>query len=190
MSKWWLMATVVLALALPATSRAGTLGDLQFFLDGAGQGNTLDLLGPLSNEVLTLRFNASTGEGGGILNFSNLRITATGGLMIEPFNNPADCRLAAGCLVTDNELPGLIRFGSVGLILAEQTGVHDLAVLTISGLGTLQIESGEYTALDPIASFGVAPFTLASVTVVPEPGTLVLVGIGLGGLAVLRRRSG
>ncbi len=185
MRNGWLLAAALLALALPATSRAG---DLQFFLDGAGQGNTLDLVGSLTNELLTLRFNASTGEGGGIFDFDNLRITATGGLMIGPFDNFADCRLSAGCFVTP-ELPGLIRLGSAALSVGEQTGVHDLAILTISGLGTLQIESGNYTPHSEFAIFEVAPFTLASVTPIPEPGSFVLLGLGLGALAGLRRRA-
>ncbi len=35
MRQWWLMAAVLLALSLPATSPAG---DLQFWLEDAGQG--------------------------------------------------------------------------------------------------------------------------------------------------------
>ncbi len=185
MRNGWLLAAALLAFALPANSRAG---DLQFFLDGAGQGNTLELVGSLTNELLTLRFNASTGEGGGIFDFSVLRITATGGLMIGPFNNFADCRLVAGCFVTP-ELPGLISLGSAALSVGEQTGVHDLAILTISGVGTLQIESGNYTPHSEFATFEVAPFTLASVTLIPEPGSFVLLGLGLGALAGLRRRA-
>ena len=187
------MPAVLLALGLPTTTWAAPVGSLQIFVDplgdGSGQGNTLSLTGPVLNEPLPLRFNASTAEGGVLFSFGPLIIIATGTLQIEMFDEQMDC-LFGGCFANVLGLPGSISLGTTGLTVAEQTGVHDLAILRISGLsGTVEIQAGgNYTPFD-FTSTEFAPFVLATVTPIPEPGTLLLLGVGLGGLAYLRRRS-
>ena len=96
MRNGWLMTAVLLALALPAKSWAIT-GNLQFYENSVGQGNTLGLLGPVAGQLLDLRYNASSadgllelgnpdgqGERAGIFDFSII-ITTTGDVTLDAF---------------------------------------------------------------------------------------------------------
>ena len=193
----WLMLAVLLALALPATTWADQPGNLQFFESSAGLGNTLELVGPVAGQVLHLQFDGSSansadevgdpdGQGmrGGIFTFTGLGIMATGDLTLNAFN----CSVLVGC--TSNLLPdgSLLVSGGDG---TELEGILSLGLLTISGSnGTIVLVGGvgDYTPFS-FVSHDVGTFTLASVTPIPEPGSFVLLGLGLGALAGLRRRA-
>ena len=194
--RWMWIWGVLLALALPAPALAIT-GNLQFFENDAGEGNTRALVGP-GTFGLDFRYNASSADGlleveagsgrAGIYDFSVL-ITTTGNVTLDAF----DCR-ATGCLFA----PGLLTATSLDVGMSDilgQEGPQRLGLLTISGSdGTVRVQggpSGNYTPFS-FTPHEFAEFVLASVSsgVIPEPGTFVLLGMGLGGLAFLRRRSG
>ncbi len=197
MRQWWLMAAVLLALALPATSWADQPGNLQFFESSAGLGNTLELVGPVAGEILDLQFDGSSAnsadevgdpDGGGlragIFTFTGIAIMATGDLTFNTFN----CSVSA-CIST--LLPGSLTVsGGNGLDTLE--GILSLGLLGISGFnGTVVVVggAGDYTPFS-FVSHNVGTITLASVTTIPEPGSFVLLGLGLVALAGLRRRAG
>ncbi len=199
MRQRWLMVAVLLALALPATTWADQPGNLQFFESSAGLGNTLELVGPVVGEILDLQFDGSSansadevgdpGDGGGvrggIFTFAAIAIIATGDLTLNAFN----CSVLVGC--TSNLRPdgSLTVSGGDGIETLE--GILSLGLLSISGSnGTVMLVGGvgDYTPFS-FVSHEVRPFTLASVTPIPEPGSFVLLGLGLGALAGLRRRA-
>jgi len=177
MFKRMILVVAVLALAAPVTSWAGTL---QFYDAAAGEGNTNTYPGPVSGLVLDLDYNASSAENGGIFGFGELVVLTTGGdLTIDSFA----CQ-AVSCTFSTTGNTRLEATG--GDTSSGETGVHDFGTISLSGFGRLELVSGNYFDF----GFGVQtvePRTLAIVT--PEPGTLVLLGAGLAGLAFIRRRS-
>ncbi len=193
----WLMVAVLLALALPATTWADQPGNLQFFESSAGLGNTLELVGPVASQILDLQFDGSSansadevgdpdggGLRGGIFTFTGLEIMTTGNLTLNAFN----CSVLA---CTSNLLPELLTVTSNDP-LATLEGILSLGTLSISGSnGTVELVGGvgDYTPFS-FVSHDVGTFTLASVTPIPEPGSFVLLGLGLVALAGLRRRAG
>ncbi len=192
----WRLAVVLLALALPATTWADQPGNLQFFESSAGLGNTLELVGPVAGQILDLQFDGSSansadevgdpdggGLRGGIFTFTALAITATGLLTLDAFN----CSVLA---CTSTLLPGSLTVsGGDGFDTLE--GILSLGLLSISGSnGTVVLVggAGDYTPFS-FVSHDVGTFTLASVTPIPEPGSFVLLGLGLVALTGLRRRA-
>jgi hypothetical protein len=180
MLKGWVMAAALVAFTAPATVWAGTL---QIFEASAGSGNTRVVNGPVGGLVLNLDYDASSAETGTLFNFYVL-IGTTGDLTLDAFT----CQ-ATSCLPDLTGLPNSFS-ASGGDDIQGETGVKNLGLLTISGtFGTIEILDGEYFDPDfgPTFVRDIDPFVLAQV--VPEPGALILLGAGLAGLALLRRRA-
>jgi len=213
MFKRMILVVAVLALAAPVTSWAGTL---QFYEASAGQGNTFMAVGPVSNLVLDLDYNAASAEFGGMFGFGELLIQSTGDIVfinvetnIPPLVDNFECQALGSCTSAlqnsrgefTQDPPGfppgttlwtapfdvLVATGGDGS--NGEFGLADLGLLTISGTqGSVELISGNY--FDGFFTpQQIDPFTLAIIEPVPEPSTLVLLGAGLAGLAFIRRRS-
>ncbi len=195
MRNGWLLAALLLAFALPTTSWAIT-GNLQFYEERVREGNTLALVGSGPFD-LDLRYNASSADGlleveagsgrAGIYDFSVL-ITTTGNVTLDAF----DC-MATGCLLPPTLTTTSLQVGMSDAILGQE-GLQSLGLLTLSGSdGTVRVQGGPPEGYTPFSfeRHEFAEFVLASVSsgVIPEPGTFVLLSLGLGALAFLRRRS-
>lgn len=89
-------------------------------------------------------------------------------------------------------LPGEISIGGADLFGAGQSGTIRLGGITVAHIaaGTTNLLDGQFSGavdVDGNAITMTTPTILA--TIVPEPTTLVLLGLGVSGLAFLRRRS-
>ena len=106
----------------------------------------------------------------------------------NPFQLPAlNITFGAG-------IPDEMLIGGADIFGAGKSGVVTLGSITLTGasLGSTDILSGAFTQwVDTGAVVGVdnTATIMATVTVVPEPTALVLMGLGIAGVAFLRRRS-
>ena len=175
------MALALLALLAPTLSEAGT-GPLQLYDASAGQGNTLQVLGPVSDFVLNIQFDASDSEGGSIQTVA-ASFMSTGNVTLSAFV----CDITGGCTTAGIQGGTSISL-SGGPVNSDLTGIQDFFSINITGSdGTFQLLSGNYLT-GGTTEGTLEPFTIAVVNPIPEPGTLVLLGAGLLGVAFLRKR--
>jgi len=176
------MALALLALLVPTLSEAGT-GPLQLYDASVGQGNTLQLFGSQTDFVLNIDFDASNSEGGSIQGLS-ASFMSTGNITLSGFV----CDITGGCTTQGIQGGTSISLGS-SAGNSDLTGIQDFFSINITGNdGTFELLGGNYLTGGSIEGT-LQPFTIAVVDPVPEPGTLVLLGAGLLGVAFLRKRS-
>ena len=107
-------------------------------------------------------------------------ITSLGGVFVW-IQGTGTC-LAASCLVLDEVSP-LAAFGGSAPDLGVK--VHTLTMVA-DALGLINFSFGATALFGAVPTFGGNAATAE--VVVPEPGTAALLGLGLTGLAVARRR--
>ena len=183
-----LIALAVLVLSAPVSAVAGSM---QVFEASVGAGNVLALTADTGIAVLNIDFDPSTAEIGFLepVRYSGLggsgatlpTYTATGGLTLTAFT----------CLL-DACTPSALTATSVSFLSGASDTGPDFGSLSVqtngASVGDQIILSGIY--LD--GSIGNQTFGSSGIVileVVPEPGTIVLLGMALGGMAFLRRRN-
>jgi len=110
------------------------------------------------------------------------------------FNNPPNTNISiADSSLTVEPIPGfnflIVQNTATGVSIVAP-GVQDALLATLSGLGPVsatgsEVELGSDTVFD--AAGGI--ISDYSITVVPEPTTTVLLGLGLAALALVRRSA-
>ncbi|MEM9177025.1 MAG: PEP-CTERM sorting domain-containing protein [Myxococcota bacterium] len=175
----------VLLLTASATAGAGTL---TFFEGSASPGAPRMIASPASDVLLDVDYSASTGEGGGIYGFSEIRIGVSGDLTLTSsgfFCMVTSCLFAPFPWTGGNEI-AVTGGEDLG---GETAGSLDLMTISVSGTqGLVFVYLGEYLdATGDGSSVGliqsVEPTVIA---VVPEPGFAI--GLGLGAAALAARR--
>jgi len=160
-----------------------------------------DLIFTLNNPVGTLGATSATGQQGSVS--STGVVTYVAGSPSRFIGTGGGTFSATGSTVTLNALGGgqpsqliLPFLANGGTYTSANNGVMNFSPYTI-GPATFTIALSGVTAntraTSAMFSFGTAPETeiqgtLSSTATVPEPATIALVGIGLFGLGVMRRR--
>jgi hypothetical protein len=199
-----LLTSIVLALAIALTAAAASANSLALAVTGTAgdapvvSGNTVDF-GPGGGSVtysITLT-NTQAISGVGVSAAFDPSATASGSqvaqlfLFIPPSTFFSMGSLGAGPV---NASPGGLsswNFGTVGTPLP--AGSYAMGTLTVNATASTSVTVGvltqndDYTD-DSFQSIALAP-GVAQINVVPEPGTALLMGLGIIGLAVAGRRE-
>ena len=179
------MTGLMLSAGLGVGSASAAPLDVGVYLLPGGAVGTPVTPVPAGTSSFQLWADDTNAVGGGALGIADIKILSSGGLSMNTFApttnvNGGIFSLVGNTLNIPNALPITLTAGAfeLGTINVVQGGAGDITLFSgdyLSGTGSAQ------------TTFNTLPQTLAAV--VPEPGTLLLVGAGLAGLGVLVRRA-
>jgi hypothetical protein len=175
----------VLLLGLGAGSASAVTLPFFLTLDGTNGGTVTP---PVGSTVYQLWVDPSA-IAGGTFGF-DFSIFGAGSLKMTAFAaNPA-------AIVTPNlNTTGNFFLGNAGDTNNGNFTALEIGTLTVNNTGPLNtpgditLFTGDYVDSNFAGVPATAPQILALVTAIPEPGTLLLLGVGVSGLAILVRRS-
>jgi hypothetical protein len=190
---------------------ASSLVALAGFAGSASASATIDLLwagsgtattsGFVTSSNITLNVVLTAGALGALGGGMSIDYTAlVGDFTVVSFQSFQVAPLTTGIGVTSDSGTQINNFNAVnfagGLAAGESYLLGTVTFNATTGTpGSFQIDSGAFAITDDIIAgdfsiiTGTTTFNSATASPVPEPGTLSLLGMGLGGLYVVGRRS-
>jgi hypothetical protein len=178
-------AGFVLVVGFGAGSASAAAIDVGFFFLPGGSVGGPPVTPGAGTTSLQLWVDDTNAVGGGALGVTDIKILSSGGLSMNTFAPTTNVNSGVFSLVGNTlNIPN-----TLGSTLT--AGAFELGTINVvnGGVGDITLFSGDYLSGTGSAqtTFNTLPQTLAAV--VPEPGTLLLVGAGLAGLGVLVRRA-